>query len=134
MINKTELVSNQDGATAKKRAYRRKPVTDAAGTGGGTAKPRRRKPAPNQVDVFGVHAALYDRMQQQAELAKIIKKHLEAMQAEFDKLSSGGVELSAKLIDKMAQCGMDTLQNMALVPRSSMAKDDPELKRAVNNL
>lgn len=139
MRNKTtDGDSVQDGAesnTAAQTKTRSRKLRTANADGGNVRGPRRKKDAPNQPDVFGVHTALFERMQQQAELASIMKKHLEAMQNEFNKLNPGVHGFCEKLIEKIAQSGMDTLTNMNLVPKPNMLKTpESELKKAVENL
>lgn len=140
---KTEAATAQDGATAvaagqaKPRARRAR----TEGVEGGARRGGRRAGAGSvkAVNVFGPQTALFDRMQHQAELATIMKKHLEAMRADFGKLAPGVQAVCDKLIEKAAQSGMDTLMNMNLVPKPDMLKplspkDDLTLKKAVETL
>jgi len=144
---KSEDVPAQDGATTNaetevKRTRRpRKPRNEGA-AGDAAVTRRRRKPTPNQIDVFGVQSALYDRMQLQAQLVTIAKTHLEAMQRDFCKLAPEAQKLCNGVVEKAAQSVIDYVTNMKLVPKPDMTKpealkeqkEDVQLKKAVENL
>lgn len=110
---------------AKPKARRtRRTVAEADG---GAVKRRRPRSAPaKNTAVFGVHSALFDRMQHQAALATVMKKHLEAMQSEFSTLDEGVQAFCETLIEKIAQSGMDALTKLNLVPKADMIKDEPK--------
>lgn len=111
-------VALTDGAAAKKkgRAYVRKPnaVFANAVDWETTNRWRRQKPAQEPTSIFGAHSAQFDLMVLRAGIAKTMKAHLEAMQAEFGELAKANQDAGARVIAAMAQSGMNALQELEL--------------------
>ena len=122
---------SEDGAPAKKRAYSRK--TKSAE---GAAKGRRvKKPVSSTGAIFGIHAKLYEhkleRMVNQAKVAETMRKHLENMRDEINKLGASCGELGQTMVEQLARCGMELLD--AEIKKPILVKSASEEKSAVKD-
>jgi len=113
---------NEDGAPVKRRTYSRKPKA-AGETADGDVPPkktRRAKKPSAATAVFGAHDAVFERTvsqwERQADVAKIMRKHLANLMAEIG--GSGG-EFGKAVIDKLTQCGADLIAEAAKKPYSA---------------
>jgi hypothetical protein len=126
--------AGEEGA-AEKRLYKarrpRKPRPEGeAGDGAAPRAARRgKKESPNDKAIFGVHNALYTELQLQAELAKLIGKHMSNFSADLDKLGSVYADLGKYIIEELMALGMKLVKSGK--PKALAEKTSGEAKLPV---
>jgi len=75
-----------------------------------TRKPRRLKSVSAPHNVFGDDGKILTQMQAQADLAKILQKHLFALSVDLEKLDNHiGIPFGKRVMDKIRQAGLDAV-------------------------
>jgi hypothetical protein len=75
-----------------------------------TRRPRRLKSVSTPHNVFGDDGKILTQMQAQADLARILQKHLFALSVDLDKLDNRiGIPFGKRVMDKIRQAGLDAV-------------------------
>ena len=98
-----------------------------------TKKPRRLKSVSTPHNVFGDDGKILTQMQAQADLAKILQKHLFALSVDLEKLDNRiGIPFGKRVMDKIRQAGLDAVVKLDFTTISKPHKSilsDQENKR-----